>query len=119
MNRIHLLEIVFQRRAQEKEIKHEARMPAYRKRGITSWRETGLQLISFREFVEVDIPVGQGAHATETVKRVILRAVAANVEPQYEFFYVIAHFKGADETEFSRTIVPRTEITLQIRGLRH
>ncbi len=115
MRKIVMLQIVFQRPATQDEIDLDRNLPKDR-RNLTGWRETGMKLVNYEELVPVDIPIQPGS--SELMKRTILRAVASMVEPRYKYFYVIAHFEDREHgEEFARTVTPRTEIPLSLRGV--
>lgn len=116
MRKIVMLQIVFQRPATDTEIEIDRMLPKDR-RNLTGWREAGMKLKNYEELVPVDIAVGETG-STELLKRTILRAVRSMVEPQYKYFYVIAHFEDPENgEEFARTVTPRTEIPLSFRGV--
>lgn len=64
---------------------------------------------------DVDIPVGPGYESGEVVRRTIARMLASNVEPHYHTYYVIATLEREDGSELFRTIIPRTEISRELR----
>lgn len=110
MRRVKKLEIVWQRPATKKEIREDAaRAPELRR--LVGWKDANLKLVSYRDVIEVDIPVGPGFESGEVVKRVCLRALVSTWEPRYKYYYIVATMERTDGTELFRTITPRTEIS--------
>jgi hypothetical protein len=75
------------------------------------------------DILPVRIPSGVTG-ARDMVRAVVLRHMRDHKDwdPEWLMFYVIAKFEGtaADgkETEFFRTLIPRTEINVSLRGVR-
>ena len=69
--------------------------------------------------VPCDIPVGPGARSLigHLAMRVLARYV--NEDADWTHFYVIAKFKTRENEELFRTVIARTEISVQIRDLRY
>ena len=87
------------------------------KTGTNSYVENTLDIIPVR------IPTGITG-AKDMVRAVILRQMKdrQDWDPEWQMFYVIAKFEGMGRdgkaSEFFRTIMPRTEIDVSIRGVR-
>ena len=113
--RIVQLEIVYQRDATKKEIAADS-VRAKDMQGLVGIHR---KLVSYREFVDCDIPVGPEHNGNDKLKRLIIRAVVYHLEPHYTMFYCVAHFRSADgKDEFARTVMPRTEISPRLREMR-
>jgi hypothetical protein len=116
--RITMVEIVFQWRATPAEVMADSARPKDRRK-LTG---TAVKMHSARAYAVCDIPVGPDMPGREPLTRLIVRVAAHEMEPHYETFYAIATFNRRDangtESEFFRTVMPRTEISERLRGLR-
>jgi hypothetical protein len=114
-NHIVMLEIVFQWPATWSEIEADQKRPKDQKALVGK----EVPMVSAREFIKCDIPIGEGFDGRDTLKRLILRAVVYHMERRYKTFYCIAHFESTDgKNEFMRTVMPRTEISPRLRALK-
>lgn len=114
MRRLRKIEIVWQRQATAKEIKADAKRPVDQ-RHLTGYHKGAVKLVSYRDMFDVDIPVGPGYESGEAVRRTVARMLASSLEPHYETYYVVAMLTREDGTELYRTIIPRTEISRELR----
>jgi hypothetical protein len=113
-NHIVMLQIVFQWPATKAEIAADMKRPKDER--VLVGKE--VPLVSAKEFVPCDIAIGEGTGGRETLKRLILRAAVAAMEPRYQTYYCVCHFESYDgKNEFWRTVMPRTEISPRLRGM--
>jgi hypothetical protein len=72
------------------------------------------------DIIKVSFPVGATGNK-DAIRRSILRHIAERktYDKKWRYFYVIAQFETPGKRPFFRTIIPRTELTVQFRDLRH
>lgn len=101
--RIVSLKVVFQRPATKR-----ARKDVVRKRSIDGPYQN-------REMeIETDITAGAGSDANTQVRRVVYEALK-HAHKGEKVFYVVAEFEQPGEDNYFKTIVPRSEIPIQLR----
>lgn len=65
--------------------------------------------------IQTDIETGAGSDANNEVRRVIFETLKKKVHKRELLFYVVAEFESDGTNNYFKTIVPRSEIPLQLR----
>lgn len=67
--------------------------------------------------LKVNIPIGPDSGANFELRRAVAGAVKQFATAEDYTFYVVAEFKREDNTRHFKTVVGRTQIPLQFRGV--
>jgi hypothetical protein len=104
--RIDNLEFVFQHSVTQRATKNVVR------------RDSSEGPVAIRRVnVGVNILIGPDSGANAEMRRIVFETVKERVGKGELYFYVIARFRKQDDSTHFKTIIPRSEIPIQLRRL--